>query len=90
MDEDPSPTFGALLRRHRDDADLTQEELAERAGLTPEAIGLLERGERRRPQAYTVRKLGDGLGLAAGDRARFEAAARLGRAQPAPSPSAPR
>jgi len=88
MDEDPSPTFGALLRRHRDD--LTQEELAERAGLTPEAIGLLERGERRRPQAYTVRKLGDGLGLAAGDRARFETAARLGRAQPAPSPSAPR
>jgi len=88
MNGDSSPTFGALLRRHRDDAGLTQEELAERAGLTPEAIGLLERGERRRPQAYTVRKLGDGLGLTAGDRARFEAAARLGRAQPAP-PSSP-
>jgi hypothetical protein len=28
-------TFGELLRRYRDNADLTQEDLAERSGLTP-------------------------------------------------------
>ena len=41
--------FGDLLRQHRSAAGLTQEELAERAGLSPDAISLLERGERRRP-----------------------------------------
>jgi predicted ATPase/DNA-binding XRE family transcriptional regulator len=69
-------TFGDLLRRHRDNAGLTQEDLAERTGLTPQAIGLLERGERRRPHRYTVRKLAEGLELIGGDLAAFEAAAR--------------
>jgi predicted ATPase/DNA-binding XRE family transcriptional regulator len=69
-------TFGELLRRYRDNADLTQEDLAERSGLTPQAIGLLERGERRRPHKYTVRKLAEGLELTGGDLAAFEAAAR--------------
>jgi transcriptional regulator with XRE-family HTH domain len=69
-------TFGDLLRRHRDDAGLTQEDLAERTGLTPQAIGLLERGERRRPHRYTVQKLAEALELGGGDLATFEAAAR--------------
>ena len=69
-------TFGNLLRRHRDDAGLTQEDLAERTGLTPQAIGLLERGERRRPHRYTVQKLAEALELGGGDLATFEAAAR--------------
>ena len=43
-------------------AGLSQEELASRAGLTAEAIGALERGERKRP--HTVRSLADALGLA--------------------------
>ncbi|MDQ3588799.1 MAG: helix-turn-helix domain-containing protein, partial [Actinomycetota bacterium] len=69
-------TFGVLLRRHRDKAGLTQEDLAERSGLTPQAIGLLERGERRRPHRYTVQKLAEALELTGGDLAAFEAAAR--------------
>ncbi|MDQ5811262.1 MAG: helix-turn-helix domain-containing protein, partial [Actinomycetota bacterium] len=69
-------TFGDLLRRHRDNAGLTQEDLAERTGLTPQAIGLLERGERRRPHRYTVQKLAEALELGGGDLAAFEAAAR--------------
>ena len=54
---DAGITFGELLRRYRTAAGLTQEELAARAGLTPQGISLLERGERRHPQAYTVRQL---------------------------------
>ena len=69
-------TFGVLLRRHRDKAGLTQEDLAGRSGLTPQAIGLLERGERRRPHRYTVQKLAEALELTGGDLAAFEAAAR--------------
>ena len=48
---------------------LTQEELAERAGLTAKAIGALERGERRRPYPHTVRSLADALGLDDAERA---------------------
>jgi predicted ATPase/DNA-binding XRE family transcriptional regulator len=69
-------TFGALLRRHRNLAKFTQEDLADRAGLTPQAISLLERGERLRPHWYTVHKLADALGLADADRSSFEALAR--------------
>jgi transcriptional regulator with XRE-family HTH domain len=57
VDTGTGNTFGALLRRHRNSANITQEDLAARAGLTPQAIGLLERGERRRPHQYTVGKL---------------------------------
>ena len=42
-------SFGARLRQLREAAGLSQEELARRAGLTPNAVGTLERGERRRP-----------------------------------------
>ena len=38
--------FGATLRRYRVGACLTQEELAERAGLNANAISALERGRR--------------------------------------------
>jgi predicted ATPase/DNA-binding XRE family transcriptional regulator len=69
-------TFGELLRSHRDSLNLTQEELAKRTGLTPQAVGLLERGQRRRPHGYTVDKLAEALGLAGQDLARFRAAAR--------------
>ncbi len=65
------PTFGALLRRLRRDAGLTQEELASRAGLTPNAVSALERGERRRPYPHTVRALADALGSSEDERAAF-------------------
>jgi transcriptional regulator with XRE-family HTH domain len=69
--------FGDLLRRHQNAASLTQEELAERAGLNPDTISLLERGERRRPHRYTMQSLAEALGLSQRDRSRFETATRM-------------
>jgi transcriptional regulator with XRE-family HTH domain len=55
--------FGELLRNLRLRAVLTQEELAERAGLSVRAVGKLESGETTRPRQATVRVLSDALGL---------------------------
>jgi transcriptional regulator with XRE-family HTH domain len=62
-------TFGPLLRRLREAAGLTQQELALRAGLSPRAISALERGERQRPYPHTVRTLADALELSEEERA---------------------
>jgi predicted ATPase/transcriptional regulator with XRE-family HTH domain len=64
-----SLSFGALLRRYRESAGLSQEELAEQAGLTGQTISTLERGERRHPYPATVRRLADALGLPEEERA---------------------
>jgi len=56
------------LRRLREAAGLTQEELAERAGLTAHAISALERGARKRPYPHTVRSLADALELPEAER----------------------
>jgi predicted ATPase/DNA-binding XRE family transcriptional regulator len=69
-------TFGDLLRQHRNAAGLTQEELAERSGLSVDTISLLERGEHRRPHRYTTQSLAEALGLSQSDRIRFETSAR--------------
>src|SRR3954451_13466439 len=58
-----SETFGSLLRRFRLTAGLTQEELAERAGLSTRGIQDLERGVRLAPRAETVRMVADALEL---------------------------
>ncbi|HEY6711236.1 MAG TPA: tetratricopeptide repeat protein [Rubrobacter sp.] len=76
MEASTGSTFGDLLRSYRDSVNLTQEDLAGRTGLTPQAISLLERGERRRPHRYTVQKLAEALALTGQDLARFEAAGR--------------
>ena len=76
MEIEHRETFGTLLREFRDRAGLTQEEVAERAGLSVDAIGLLERGERKRPQRFTVERLAAALPLDPDELARFEAAAR--------------
>ena len=39
-------TIGKNLRTYRKQRNLTQEQLAERAGLSPNYIGILERGEK--------------------------------------------
>jgi predicted ATPase/DNA-binding XRE family transcriptional regulator len=62
-------SFGERLRRLREAAGLTQEELAGAAGLTPNAVSDLERGRRRRPYPHTVRSLADALGLTDKERA---------------------
>src|SRR3712207_3112249 len=69
--------FGDLLRQHRNAAGLTQEDLAERSGLSVDTISLLERGQHRRPHRYTMQSLADALGLSQPDRSRFEMAARM-------------
>jgi predicted ATPase/transcriptional regulator with XRE-family HTH domain len=58
-----APSFGVLLRRYREAAGLSQEELAERAGVSGQAVSALERGERRHPYPATVRQLAEALGL---------------------------
>jgi non-specific serine/threonine protein kinase len=70
-----APTaFGELLRRHRHTAELTQEALAERAGLSVDGIQKLERGVTH-PYRDTVQRLVTALQLAgAGEHAFREAA----------------
>src|SRR5690348_261960 len=65
-----SSRFGRVLQRHRLAAGLSQEELAERAGLSRRGISDLERG-RRRPLPGTARRLADALDLVGYGRADF-------------------
>src|SRR5437879_2899213 len=58
--------FGPRLRELRDGAGLTQQQLAERAGLTREGIAQLETG-RREPAWRTVLALCQALGAEPGD-----------------------
>src|SRR6516162_2188143 len=76
------PPFGLLLRQWRRAASLTQEELAERAGMSVEAISALERGISRSPYRATITSLADALGLDREGRARLLAAARPESAAP--------
>src|SRR3954471_12364598 len=66
---DGATSFGERVRILREAAGLTQEELAERAGLTADGIGALERGTRRRPYPHTIRALAEALGLTESERA---------------------
>jgi tetratricopeptide (TPR) repeat protein/transcriptional regulator with XRE-family HTH domain len=69
-------SFGDVLRSLRTAAGLTQEELAEAAGISYRSISDLERGVSRSARRDTARLLAGALGLSGDDRARFEAAAR--------------
>src|SRR5215472_7761751 len=71
----PSP-FARLLRQYRQAAGLTQEELAERARLSGQTIGALERGDRQAPRRETIDLLAEALSLTDEERAQFLAAAR--------------
>ena len=79
---EPPVTFAGLLRKLRTEARLTQEELAEAAGLSPRSVSDLERGIASTPRRETVRLLADALHLPGPGRAEFEAVAR-GRQVPA-------
>jgi predicted ATPase/DNA-binding XRE family transcriptional regulator len=68
-----------VLRDLRRASGLTQEELAERAGMSARNIGDLERGTGHVPRKDTVRLLAEALKLRDDDRDRFEAVARPGR-----------
>src|SRR5215472_4091141 len=74
-------TFGALLRDYRAAANLTQEELAARAGITVQAVGALERGIRRAPRPSTIEALAKALALDAAQHGALVAAARRPQAE---------
>jgi predicted ATPase/transcriptional regulator with XRE-family HTH domain len=74
--------FGDLLRHQRLEAGLSQETLAERAGLSVRGISALERGVNRTPQRETVLRLAEALALAGEARALFEEAAQRRGAGP--------
>ena len=77
--------FGERLRALRHAARLTQEELAERAGMTAAGISAIERGIRTRTYPRTLTALADALGLTGGDREAFRAlAGRPGPGEPLP------
>lgn len=86
--------FGAMLRKYRVAAGLTQEELAERSGLSARAISNLERGQTGRPFRASAELLARALALPEAAAARFVAAARGGPrrgtgAQPPPTAGVP-
>jgi transcriptional regulator with XRE-family HTH domain len=65
-----------MLQRYRAAAGLSQEELAERAGLSQRGMSDLERGKRRAPHPATVRRLAEALGLTETHRIALLGAAR--------------
>jgi tetratricopeptide (TPR) repeat protein/transcriptional regulator with XRE-family HTH domain len=73
---EPAETFGGLLRELRRRTRLTQEQLADAAGLSLRALSDLERGVVATPQKETVRMLADALRLTGQERTRFETVAR--------------
>jgi predicted ATPase/DNA-binding XRE family transcriptional regulator len=90
MADTASPAFGELLKQHRIAAGLTQDALAEQAGLSTRAISDLERGARRSPHKDTLVLLVAALQLSDEDRKRLEVAAmrppRAATAVAAPPP----
>ena len=80
--EQPGLGFGGVLRELRARAQLTQEELAEAAGLSPRSVSDLERGINRTARKDTAVLLAGALGLAEPARSSFIAAA-LGRVRAA-------
>ncbi|PPK65273.1 helix-turn-helix domain-containing protein [Actinokineospora auranticolor] len=86
---EPSPeVFSTLLRTHRERARLTQEELAERAGVSVRAISDIERGVARSPQRRTVTALAGHLSLSEVEVVEFLASARSARPRVVPPPPA--
>jgi transcriptional regulator with XRE-family HTH domain len=71
-------TFGALLRRLRDERELTQEELGKQAYVSASYISKLER-EDRPPSGKIAEILADCLRLQGADRVEFVSTARSAR-----------
>ena len=75
--------FSELLRQHRRAVGYSQEDLAERAGLSVGAIGSLEQGLRRAPHRGTVKALADALSMSESERGQLEEAAARARGRQA-------
>jgi tetratricopeptide (TPR) repeat protein/transcriptional regulator with XRE-family HTH domain len=70
-------SFGVLLRRYRLASGLSQEELAQRAGLSVRALANMERGRTRRPYRRSVRLLAEAMALPEPQRLDLERASWL-------------
>ncbi|WP_206508056.1 helix-turn-helix domain-containing protein [Streptomyces chrestomyceticus] len=77
--------FGALLHSLRQGARLTQEELAQAAGISVRALSYMERGRSRGPQRRTVQALAAALRLSPPDARAPGRLASLGRPRRAPA-----
>jgi len=82
MAEQATLGLAGLLRQLRAEAQLTQQELAKAAGVSPRSVSDLERGINRTARKDTAVQLAGALGLAEPVRSLFVAAAR-GRIQAA-------
>lgn len=87
VEKDRETTFGSLLRRYRTSAGLTQEGLAERAGLSVRSISDLERGTRSKPWRDTVALLAEALQLTTEQREALAGAIKRARAGRAAAPA---
>ena len=67
--------LAAVVRQFRQRAEMTQEALAERSGVSVSTIRGLETGKRRNPQLASLRQLADALGLPPDKREELFAAA---------------
>lgn len=72
---EPAVPFAGILRRSRIEAGLTQEQLADKSGVSTRSISDLERGVNLTARRDTARLLAEGLRLTGSARVAFEAAA---------------
>src|ERR1700728_4573084 len=73
-----SDVFGRLLRQYRLAAGLSQQELADKSGISVRAIANMERGRTTRPYRSTLGLLTDALGLDSPATSQLERASRSG------------
>jgi transcriptional regulator with XRE-family HTH domain len=66
MEPSPETAFGRVLRRVRRERDLSQEALADKAGLARNHVSEIERA-RRDPRLTTLVHLADALGMDLGE-----------------------
>jgi transcriptional regulator with XRE-family HTH domain len=87
MPQDWGDSFGGRLTRLRHQHQLTQEQLADKSGLSVRAISSLECGARH-PRRLTVERLAAGLGLTPAERRQLIDAAAADRWHPEQQPPA--
>lgn len=83
------PALGALLHAWRKRALLTQEQLADRSGVSVRTIRKLEAGQVRRPHSQSLQRLAGALGLTDQERAALSTAQQAAAAGARPAPAMP-